>query len=234
MSGLSRPVGLALVVVLVALPGTAFARPNVPASPGIEATSEPARVAAGAGGTTQWTFSTRDRQFLPHTSNQGWWSNAHNAKDSNDNYVVGRCCGGGEFRDFFTFALNGLTGTVKSAQLVLRKFKGRGGPYEKYGLSDVATAAPKLNANSGEDPKIFKDLGRGTGYGVFRLSTKDETTPDDVFTLNLNANALSAIHKAAGGFFSIGGMLLSLKNGGFLFAGSGGRGQQELIVTTKP
>lgn len=228
-----RPVVL-IVLLLVALPGTALAGPDQPALPatGGDRSADP-RVTV-LGGTTQWVFSTRDRQFLPHTSNQGWWSNVHRATDSNDNYLMGRCCGGGEYRNFFTFHLTGLTGTVTSATLVLRKYEGRGGPFEKLRFNDVTTPPKKLNENQGRNIAIVRDLGRGTKYGTYRLSTADETSPDDVFRLRLNLYAVADISRARGGFFSLGGHILTLKDGGLLFSGSGGRGRQELIVTTIP
>ncbi len=228
-----RPIVL-IVLTLLTLPGTALARPDQPASPaaGRDRSGDPRVIRQG--GTTQWVFSTRDRQFLPHTSNQGWWSNVHRASDSNDNYLTGRCCGGGEYRNFFTFHLTGLAGTVTSATLVLRKYEGRGGPFEKLRFYDVTTPTKKLNENRGRNPTIFRDLGRGTKYGTFRLSTEDETSPDDVFRLRLNLYAVADITRARGGFFSLGGHILTLKDGGFLFSGSGGRGRQELVVTTIP
>jgi hypothetical protein len=228
-----RPIAL-IALLLVAIPGTALARPDRPASPtsGGDRSADP-RVTVGSG-TTQWVFSTRDRQFLPHTSNQGWWSNVHRATNSNDNYLTGRCCGGGEYRNFFTFHLTGLTGTVTSATLVLRKYEGRGGPFEKLRLYDVKTPAWRLNHNHGRDLPIFRDLGRGIKYGTYRLSTADETSRDDVFKLRLNLYAVADISRARGEFFSLGGHILTLRDGGFLFSGSGGRGRQELVVTTMP
>ena len=228
-----KPIAL-IVLLLVAIPGTALARPDQPASPatGGDRSADP-RVSVH-GGTTRWVYSTRDRQFLPHTSNQGWWSNVHRATNSNDNYLTGRCCGGGEYRNFFTFHLTGLTGTVTSVTLVLRKYEGRGGPFEKLRFNDVTTPAKKLNENQGRNPTIFRDLGRGIKYGTYRLSTADETSPDDVFKLRLNHYAVADIWRARGGFFSLGGQVLSLRDGGFLFSGSGGRGRQELVVTTTP
>jgi hypothetical protein len=214
-----RGLVVATILILFALPSTALA--------GARATSSPATPSAVA--TKTWTFTPRERQFLPHTSNQGWWSNTHDATNDNDNYTVGRCCGGGQFRNFFTFHLTGLTGTVVSATLVLKKYDARGGQ-ETYRLSNVATAAKKLNHNVGTNPTIFKDLGRGTVYGTYRLSTTGSR--DSVYELPLNENARAAIHKAAGGFFSVGGKLTTLQNGGALFLLSGGRGVQELIVTT--
>jgi hypothetical protein len=234
MSRIPRRPLVFIVLLLLALPGTALARPDQPASPatGRERSAHP-RVSV-AGGTTQWVFSTRDRRFLPHTSNQGWWSNTHRATDSSDNYLTGRCCGGGEYRNFFTFHLTGLTGTVTSATLVLRRYEGRGGPFENLRFYDVTTPTRKLNDNQGTNPVIFRDLGRGRKYGTYRLSTADETSPDDVFRLRLNLYAVADISRARGGFFSLGGHILTLKDGGFLFSHSGGRGRQELVVTTIP
>jgi hypothetical protein len=233
MSRIPRRSIALIVLLLVAIPGTALARPDQPSpTAGGDGSADP-RVTV-TGGTTRWVFSTRDRQFLPHTSNQGWWSNVHRATDSNDNYLAGRCCGGGEYRNFFTFHLTGLTGTVTSATLVLRKYEGRGGPFEKLRFNDVTTPARKLNDNQGRNLTIFRDLGRGIKYGTYRLSTADETSPDDVFKLRLNHYAVADIWRARGGFFSLGGQILTLRDGGFLFSGSGGRGRQELIVTTIP
>jgi hypothetical protein len=225
-----RALALVTVLLVAVLPATAFAGRRDAASTAAGAGGTTAGASA-AGGTTHWVFTPRERQFLPHTSNQGWWSNTHNATNDNDNYTVGRCCGGGEFRNFFTFHLTGLTGTVVSATLVLKRYDARGG-HEAYRLSSVATAAKKLNHNVGISPAIFKDLGRGTVYGTYRLSTTDSGA--STYQLPLNDNARAAIHKAAGGFFSVGGKLTSLQNGGALFLSSGGRGPQELIVTTSP
>jgi hypothetical protein len=230
MPRLPRSLAVSILLLALALPATADA---VPTSPGAGGREPAGPWVTSRAGTTQWVFSTRDRRFLPHTSNQGWWSNTHDAENDNDNYSAGRCCGGGEFRDFFTFHLTGLTGTVVSATLVLQKYDGRGG-YEKYRLSDVTTNAHKLNRNIGTNRAIFRDLGRGIGYGTFRLPTTDGTDADPVFELRLNADARTAIHRAAGSFFSLGGKILTLRDGGLLFAHSGGRGRQELIVTTSP
>jgi hypothetical protein len=230
MTRLPRPLTVSFLLLVLTVPGVALALPTTSSGGGHEPGGPWVTTRAG---TTQWVFSTRDRRFLPHTSNQGWWSNTHDASNDNDNYSVGRCCGGGEFRNFFTFHLTGLTGSVISATLVLQKYDGRGG-YEKYRLSDVTTSALKLNRNIGTNRAIFRDLGRGTGYGTYRLPTADGTRDDPVFELRLNANARAAIHRSAGAFFSLGGKILTLRDGGLLFSHSGGRGRQELIVTTSP
>ena len=190
------------------------------------------RVRATAGGTTTWVFSTDQSEFRPGSSNQGWWSNQAITRSSNDNYIVGMCCGGGDLRNFFTFDLSGLDGTVVSATLVIRKFAGKGEPTETLRLSDVLTDAASLNDNRAIVPRIYKDLGRGHRYGTFQLSTVDETSRADVFELSLLERALTDIQSAAGGFFSIGGRLLTSEDGGYLFGGSSGHGKQLLIVQT--
>jgi hypothetical protein len=235
MTHTPRRVATVLALLVLAAPTPALAgAPSIPrplAAAGGRESGPSAPVVIHRAATTQWTFSTRDRRFLPHTSNQGYWGNHAKAEDGNDNYVVGRCCGAGELRDFFTFYLGGLQGTVVSATLVLQKYSGRGG-HEKLRFVSTTTPVRKLNDNQGINLRIFKDLGRGTSYGTFRLSTKG--APDSTYSLDLNANALAAIHNHAGEFFSLGGHLLTLRDGGFLFAHSGGRGPQELIVTTSP
>ena len=94
------------------------------------------------------------------------------------------------------------------------------------------TDAAALNDNRAIVPRIYKDLGRGHRYGTFDLSTADETSRADVFELPLHELALVDIQSAAGGFFSIGGRLLTSEDGGYLFGGSSGHGKQLLIVQT--
>ena len=190
------------------------------------------RVRASAAGAETWVFSTDQSQFREGTSNQGWWSLRDITRSSNDNYIVGACCGVGEHRAFFTFDLSELEGTGVSATLVVRKFMGKGDPTETLRLFDVLTEAATLNDNRAIVPRIYKDLGRGARYGTFELSTADETSRADVFELSLRELALSDIQSAAGGFFSIGGRLLTSDDGGYLFGGSSSHGKQLLIVQT--
>ena len=53
---------------------------------------------------------------------------------------MGVCCGAAH-RNFFTFDLSELEGTVVSATLVVRKFFGKGEPTETLRLFDVVTDA---------------------------------------------------------------------------------------------
>jgi hypothetical protein len=235
MRPISRP-GLRAVLaalLLVSLPPVAALADPSESSSGhpTQGSSHPRVRASGAGATT-WVFSTDQSQFRPGTSNQGWWSNQDLTRSSNDNYIVGMCCGAGDHRNFFTFDLSELDGTVVSATLVVRKFLGKGAATETLRLFDVLTDAATLNDNRAIVPRIYKDLGRGHRYGTFELSTADETSRADVFELSLQERALSDIQSAAGGFFSIGGRLLTAEDGGFLFGGSSGHGKQLLLVQT--
>jgi hypothetical protein len=226
------PRAVIAALLLVSLqPAAALADPSESLGRQTKGSSHARARAAAAGGTT-WVFSTDQTQFRPGTSNQGWWSNQDLTRNSNDNYIVGRCCGAADHRNFFTFDLSELDGTVVSATLVVRKFLGRGAATETLRLFDVLTEAATLNDNRAIVPRIYKDLGRGHRYGTFALSTVDEMSRADVFELSLHERALPDIQSAAGGFFSIGGRLLTAEDGGFLFGGSSGHGKQLLLVET--
>lgn len=157
----------------------------------------------------QLIFNTSDSEFTPGFKNQGWWSPAPNQNFAeNDNYGVGR---GASFihRNFFTFDLSFLSGTVVAATLEVRR-----GVYaspnseETLGLFDVSTPAAILNNNTGTNDAIFDDLGTGQSYGIYIVSSSGN--PDDLLRFPLNAAAVADINNARGGFFSIGGALLSL------------------------
>jgi hypothetical protein len=92
---------------------------------------------------------------------------------------------------------------------------------------------------------IFNDLGAGNSYGTFIVDTTAEANQntDQILQFDLNQTALADIQNSAGGFFSIGGTLLSLPpqpipNGvplQFLFFANSNSvgGVQRLIVTTR-
>jgi hypothetical protein len=151
----------------------------------------------------------------------------------NDNYIVGKCCGGnGEYRDFFTFDLGSLDERAVSAVLVLSDPRSAGRPLETLRFSAIETAARRLNHNDSGDRTIFSDLGHGQLFGEFSVST-DEHRP--IRTFHLNGRAVAAINQARGGYFSLGGRLLDLPeglSGRHLFGFSSGRGVQRLIVRT--
>jgi hypothetical protein len=153
-------------------------------------------------------FHTSQNQFTPGVNNQGWWSTVDPNFDGNDNYVVGALAGG-EFRNFFTFYLAGLSSTsIASAFLQVRRGCAAGDATETLGLFDVSTDPATLNFNEGFNAAVFDDLGTGTSYGTFEVGTSGPE--DGTLSFALDALAIADIVAASGGFFSIGGALQSL------------------------
>jgi hypothetical protein len=167
-------------------------------------------------GASTITFNTFDSQFDPGIDNHGWWSNTSPAVDSNTNYTVGRNSTFSDHRNFFTFDLSALSlvgQTVISATLLLDPFNYEsGGLSETIGFFDVSTNAATLNNNTGVNAGIFADLGSGTSYGSFVVPAyAPGTSPGGVpLAFFLDAAALADIASSAGGFFSIGGALLTM------------------------
>lgn len=187
-----------------------------------------------------------DTRLRPHESakNQGWWSlNTVNAA-GNDNYIVGRV-GAKLYRNFFTFDLSSLNlgeRRVTAAFLELtREFTYGDLTGETYGLFHVSTDAATLNNNAGTSAAIYADLGSGTSYGTFNVvPDNSDGSSNEVLRFALNQAALTDLAAATGGFFSIGGTLLSLGGAGdreFLFGGSGSGfpgGTERLVVEVTP
>jgi len=160
-------------------------------------------------GLTEFVFDTADSPFHLATANQGWWSDTIDAGFANPNYIAGVCCGG-DHRNFFTFDVHTLKKHVVSATLRVNTGGVKGDETETLRLSDVSTDAATLNFNDGQNPEIFRDLGTGTVYGEYVISTdQDHVTLD----LKLNQAAVRDLNRARGGFFSIGGRVTSLSAG---------------------
>jgi hypothetical protein len=169
-----------------------------------------ALLAAGAASAGA-TLSTSDSQFTPGVDNQGWWSASPLVanSDTNPSYFVGRTFDA-PVHNFFTFDAGPLAGhTAVSATLVLRTgcFVGFDAS-ETVGLFDVSTAPATLNDNTGFSQAIFDDLGGGTSYGSGVVPANRGAEASTRFFLN--AAALANLNAAAGGFFSIGGAVLTL------------------------
>lgn len=156
------------------------------------------------------TFSTSDSQFDPGVDNQGWWSNGFANHDHNDNYFVGSLFGA-VHGNFFTFDLTALPAAtnVVSATLRLTRFTNSldNEAVEALELFDVSTDPATLNENNGMNAAILSDLGSGTSYGAFDVPGGGVST--NVLEFVLNGGALADIESAAGGFFSVGGVLTS-------------------------
>ena len=182
-------------------------------------------------------FDTSDNQFDAGVDNQGWWSDTRVNSDDHDGYITGIVFDG-DHRSFFTFDLSSLSLPVISATLELRRFEyWSTAESETFGLSDVSTDAAILNNNVGTSASIYNDLGSGVSYGEFEILSDGLST--DVLSFELNDAALTNINAAKGGWFSIGGSLLSpgspMPDGTeLLFGVSQDGGSQRLIVEVIP
>ncbi len=180
--------------------------------------------------------NTSDNPFDPGVRNQGWWSLENPSLTTNQNYSTGTK---ENLRSFFTFDLDipELAGrTIVSAKLELTAFGTFGDATETLGLFDVSTDAALVNNNTGINAAIFDDLGSGTSYGAFEVPTTSSIELD-LFSFDLNTDAISDLNDAIGGFFTVGGALLSRSDGiDVLFTNSGGvpgpEGIQRLILVT--
>jgi hypothetical protein len=112
-------------------------------------------------------------------------------------------------------------------------------PEETIGFFHVATPAAQVNDNDGTSESIFDDLGAGTSYGTFvvpRYGSSDTAR----FAFVLDAAALVDLNAARGGYFTIGGSLLSVTTTEFpgaIMVGSCGlqcmRDPANLVLTTR-
>ena len=101
----------------------------------------------------------------------------------------------------------------------------------------MTTPAATLNSRT-TDTSIFADLGGGASYGSFAVPLAPTTDT----SLSLDPAALAGITAAAGGFFSVGGVVENLPSDpaqneslfGFSADGQGRGVAQELTITTSP
>ena len=116
---------------------------------------------AGTASAVPITVSTSDNQISPGVDNQGWWGTGVNTNPTNDNYISFEPT----HRSYFSFDLGGITGTVISAVLEVRRYSTNEGATLQ--LFDVSTSATALAQRQILDSAIFNDLGSGTSYGSF-------------------------------------------------------------------
>lgn len=164
-----------------------------------------------AGATTTATLNATGR---------GWYSQAGYHDAGNSNYVAGTNTNPpyDQYRDFFVFDLSGVTGaTISSATLRApnpNAARGTG----TYALHAVSTAISSLTASQAAGATgeaIYADLGDGTVYGSFDVTTTNQTTnPVDV---TINAAGLAALNSSEGGSIAFGG---DYPGGGVVFSGS--------------
>ena len=163
-------------------------------------------------------------------TDSGWYNASSGHNPSNDNYIVGNCCGTGEYRNFLVFDLTGVTGTIVSATLEAESPSTlTPDPSETWTLYDVTTPVATLVAG-GVSAAIFSDLGSGTSYG--NVTVANGYT--GIVTVTLNANAIAALNAAKGSSIAIGGALSTLGAGSdeFIFADSFGGYVRRLTIQT--
>jgi len=178
-------------------------------------------------------FDTSDSQFDAGVDNQGWWSDTLSNYDENDNYAIGIDPFSDSSHNFFSFDLSLLYLPVTSARLELTRFNYlSSAESETLGLFDVLTDAVTLNNNVGTSESIYDDLGSGISYGEFEILSDGLST--DVLSFELNAAAISDINAARGGWFSIGGALLSPSSPAGIFGSSQDGGEQRLVLEVIP
>ena len=159
-------------------------------------------------------LSTAQSQFNSGFDNQGFWAADGTGQVSNvgsaDTYGVGQT-GSSVIRNFFTFDLASLTASqnIIGAELSIRRYtqSGQNESTETIEFFDVSTSAAVLNNKIGTSTTIFDDLGTGTSYGTFDVPGARPSVQFDVYTLN--SAAIADLNNAKGGFFSLGGSLIS-------------------------
>lgn len=181
---------------------------------------------------TVTTFSTAENTIEPGINNQGWWSDSANNVTGNTWYLIGHTPLNREYRNFFSFDISSLSGTVVGAELTLVRGESSvsNEATETIEFFNVSTDAVTLTLNTGNNPAIYEDLGTGTSYGAFEVDGQGVATSTLNFDLNL---AALADISSTGQYFSLGGRLISDDGNDSLFSDTGGY-DAYLSITTVP
>lgn len=154
-----------------------------------------------------------------NTSDRGWYNASGDHTPTNDNYSTGALFG--ELRNFFVFDLSGISTSQTFTSASLRLFYPVSGLLASdgtYSVYDVTTSVPSLTAGGSGLVGTFDDLGTGTSYGTQATAVSQQGT---FVTVNLNADGLSALNAARGGFFATGGTFSGSGTFYLLFGSSG-------------
>lgn len=189
-----------------------------------------------------FVLSTADGAFDPGVRNQGWYATGQPNFDANDNYFIGESATPA-LRNFFTFDLSSVTipvgEQVISAELQLIRGGSIGEEFEIIGFFHVSTDAETLNNNVGINVPVWEDLGSGVSYGEFEVLSRSTGFESEVLAFDLNDAAISDIAGSLGGYFSLGGALLSddsepsVGHVDFFFSGTPWRGlDNHLVIET--
>ncbi|QDU41483.1 hypothetical protein Mal4_58510 [Maioricimonas rarisocia] len=112
-------------------------------------------------------------------------------------------------RNFFTFDLGSVSGTIVGATLRLENPSSGFEVFPAtYSLFDLSAPIPELTMSHSRDSSagqaIHTDLGTGKSYGSIGV---DYTSKGTILAISLNAQAISDLNAAVGGDFAIGGAL---------------------------
>ena len=158
-------------------------------------------------------------------TNRGWYGalGDKNSGSASSNYLVGDCrgpnCGGSgvgdsNYRNWFSFDVSGVSGTITGAKLRLFNpiLEEEGTAFasvdglETYAVHEVTTTLAALLGGTGLAG--WTDLGDGTVFGSVDVTADDNGAFIEII---LNADALAALNAATGNF-TVGGAVTSLND----------------------
>ncbi len=150
------------------------------------------------------TFSSVDR---------GWYSEFGVHDPFNENTLTG-LAEEKEYRSFFLFDLSALTGPVASVQLQIEieaYYSFANFASAKIWDVDALNASSLTVANGGiYGVSIFNDLGSGSSYGEFTISTPLKgrygafSPGENILTIELNPTSITDVIAAGGTLFALG------------------------------
>lgn len=151
-------------------------------------------------------ITTNSGDFFVPISDSGWWNSLVGHDASNHNYIAGHPIntgGPGNFNNYFTFDLSGISGTITTASLNLYTYTAAGSSID-YQLFDVTSPLSAVHA-TGHNAGVYNDLMTGMSYGSFIYNSSDS---DQFRSILLNSDGVSALNSAIGGEFGIGGTII--------------------------
>lgn len=151
-------------------------------------------------------ITTSSGVFFVPTSDSGWWDGNFSHYEFNDNYLVGHAtdvASQGEFNNYFTFDLSGISGTITTASLNLYTYQVAGSSID-YQLFDITSPLSDVRA-TGTNTSIYNDLMTGISYGSFIYNSSDSNQFNSIL---LNSDGILALNSAIGGEFGIGGAIM--------------------------
>ena len=188
---LRKKLGCALSIIGISLPGFAMADLYVYGFSGFNSSNG-------------LNITTSSGDFFVPISDSGWWTNSFGHDASNKNYIAGHFDGGkGEYNNYFTFDLSGISGTITTASLNLYTYQVVGSSVD-YQLFDVTSPLSEVHA-TGTNAAVYDDLMTGVSYGSFIYNSSDNNLFRSIL---LNTDGISALNSAIGGEFGIGGTIV--------------------------